>query len=57
MTTLDGTAQLVTITITGSNDAAIITGTATGAVIEAGGVANGTPGTTATGDLYRHRRG
>ena len=30
----------------------MITGTATGTVIEAGGVANGTPGTpTATGDL------
>ena len=51
-TTVDGTAQLVTITIQGANDAAVITGTATGAVTEAGGVANGTPGTpTATGDL------
>ena len=48
----DGTAQLVTITINGSNDAAVITGTSTGTVLEAGGVANGTPGTpTATGDL------
>ena len=44
----DGTPQLVTITITGTNDAAIITGTATGAVDEAG-VVPGTP--TATGDL------
>ena len=51
-TTVDGTAQLVTITIHGANDAAVITGTATGAVTEAGGVNNGTPGTpTATGDL------
>jgi VCBS repeat-containing protein len=51
-TTVDGTSQLVTITITGSNDAALITGTDTGAVVEASGVANGTPGTpTATGDL------
>jgi len=51
-TTIDGTQQLVTITINGANDAAVITGTATGAVIEAGGVANGTPGTpTATGNL------
>ena len=51
-TTLDGTAQLVTITIQGANDAAAITGTATGTVTEAGGVNNGTPGTpTATGDL------
>ena len=29
-TTVDGTAQLVTITINGANDAAVITGTATG---------------------------
>ena len=50
--TVDGTAQLVTITIQGANDAAVITGTATGVVTEAGGVANATPGTpTATGDL------
>ena len=42
----------MTITINGANDAAVITGTATGTVVEAGGVANGTPGTpTATGDL------
>ena len=35
----------------------MITGDATGDVIEAGGVANGTPGMpTATGDLERHRR-
>ena len=52
VTTVDGTAQLVTITINGANDAAVISGPATGTVIEAGGVANGTPGTpTATGDL------
>ena len=51
-TTIDGTSQVVTITINGANDAAVITGTSTGAVVEAGGVANGTPGTpTATGDL------
>ena len=51
-TTVDGTAQLVTITINGANDAAVITGAATGSVTEAGGVNNGTPGTpTATGDL------
>ena len=51
-TTVDGTAQVVTITINGTNDAAVITGPATGTVVEAGGVANGTPGTpTATGDL------
>ena len=51
-TTVDGTSQVVTITIDGANDAAVITGPATGTVVEAGGVANGTPGTpTATGDL------
>src|SRR6185369_5138700 len=44
----DGTARVVTITITGTNDAAIITGTASGTVVEAG-VVPGTP--TATGDL------
>ena len=51
-TTVDGTAQLVTITIHGANDAAVISGDTSGAVTEAGGVANGTPGMpTATGDL------
>ncbi len=50
--TVDGTSQVVTITINGANDAAVITGTATGAVTEAGGVNNGTPGIpVATGDL------
>ena len=50
--TVDGTAQLVTVTIHGANDAAVVTGTAAGSVLEAGGVNNGTPGTpTATGDL------
>ena len=50
--TEDGTAQTVTITINAQNDAAVITGTATGSVTEAGGVNNGTLGTpTATGDL------
>ena len=50
--TIDGTTQLVTITINGSNDAAVITGPVTGTVVEAGGIANGTPGTPiATGDL------
>ena len=48
-TTVDGTEQLVIITINGRNDAAVISGDANGSVIEAGGVANGTP--TATGDL------
>ena len=50
--TADGTTQVVTITIHGANDTAVISGETTGSVIEAGGVANGTPGTpTATGDL------
>ena len=39
-----GTAtQSVTITINGTNDAAVITGDTTGTVVEAGGVNNGTP--------------
>jgi len=52
VTSVDGTTQVVTITITGSNDAAVISGTTSGAVTEAGGVANALPGTpTATGTL------
>src|SRR5205814_7111173 len=48
--TIDGTTQVVNVTIHGTNDAAIISGTSTGSVVEAGGVANATPGTpTATG--------
>ena len=50
--TEDGTSQLVTVTIHAQNDAAVITGTATGDVTEAGGIDNGTPGThTASADL------
>ena len=50
--TIDGTAQVVSITINGTNDAAIISGTATGSVVEAGGVSNAIAGTpTATGTL------
>ena len=55
ITVSDGTLssdQIFAITINGTNDAAFISGTATGTVIEAGGVANATPGTpTATGTL------
>ena len=52
VTTLDGTAQVVTITIHGSNDAAVISGTTTGSVTEAGGVANAAPGApSVTGSL------
>src|SRR5204862_6931674 len=46
------TSQTVTATIHGANDAAVIAGTSTGSVIEAGGVNNGTLGTpTASGTL------
>ena len=49
---IDGTSQVVTIIITGANDAAVVSGTTAGSVVEAGGVNNGTPGTpAATGDL------
>ena len=45
-------SQAFTININGVNDAAIISGTTTGSAVEAGGVANATPGTpTATGTL------
>lgn len=55
VTVSDGTLsdhQTFAIAINGTNDAAIISGTATGSAIEAGGVGNATPGTpTATGTL------
>jgi VCBS repeat-containing protein len=52
VTAADGTAQVLSVTVTGANDAAVISGTKTGAVVEAGGVANATTGTpTATGTL------
>ncbi len=52
ITSADGTPQQIDITITGANDAAVITGTATGSVTEKGGVNNGTAGVaTATGTL------
>ncbi|MDE5456843.1 hypothetical protein GWE18_29260 [Bradyrhizobium sp. CSA112] len=52
VTALDGTEQLVTVTINGTNDAAIICGTKQGSVIEAGGVANSVScKPTATGTL------
>ena len=45
-------SQLVTVTINGTNDAAVITGETTGAVVEAGGVNNAIPGTpTDSGNL------
>jgi VCBS repeat-containing protein len=52
VTSVDGTARVVTVTINGTNDAAVIAGTSTGAVTEASGVANAIAGTpTATGTL------
>src|SRR5205823_1061931 len=45
VTTSDGTPQQIPITINGTNDAAIISGTTTGAVTEAGGINNATTGT------------
>src|SRR5205823_2919288 len=52
VTTVACTAQVVTITIYGTNDATIISGTSSGTVVEAGGVANAIAGTpTASGTL------
>jgi len=48
VTTVDGTAEVVTITIHGTNDAAIISGTTTGSVIEASCARPGTPIATGT---------
>jgi VCBS repeat-containing protein len=50
VTTLDGTAQLVTITINGANDAPVGVNDA-GSATEAGGVNNSTPGSNATGNV------
>ena len=46
--TVDGTTQVVTITITGTNDAAIVSGATAGSVIEAGGTTPGMPVATGT---------
>jgi VCBS repeat-containing protein len=48
VTTIDGTPQVVTITINGANDAAVVNGTATGSVTEAGACTYGTPIATGT---------
>jgi VCBS repeat-containing protein len=48
VTTIDGTPQVVTITINGANDAAVVCGTATGSVTEAGACTYGTPIATGT---------
>ncbi|OCK56011.1 VCBS domain-containing protein [Bradyrhizobium sp. LMTR 3] len=49
VTTIDGTAQVVTITINGANDAAVVSGTTAGSVIEDSGTKCDEP--TATGTL------
>ncbi|WP_189635561.1 VCBS domain-containing protein [Rhizobium grahamii] len=49
VTSEDGTTTTVTVDILGTNDAAVIGGTMTGSVTEAGATGPGTP--TATGDL------
>jgi VCBS repeat-containing protein len=52
VTSADGTAsETITVTLHGANDAAVISGDASGDATEAGGVANGTAGSDATGDL------
>src|SRR5947207_10854072 len=43
--TADGTELVVTITITGTNDAAVVSGYISGSMVEAGGVANADAGT------------
>jgi VCBS repeat-containing protein len=48
VTTIDGTPQVVKITINGANDAAVICGTTTGSVTEAGACTYGTPIATGT---------
>ena len=48
---VDGTAQQISVTIHGANDAAVVGGTDTGTVVEAGGVNNAilnTPTTSGT---------
>jgi VCBS repeat-containing protein len=52
VTTIGGTPEVVTVTIQGSNDAAVVSGDTHGYVVEAGGVHNANPGVpTATGLL------
>jgi T1SS-143 domain-containing protein len=49
VTSADGTAsQLIDVTVTGSNDSASISGTATGNVVEAGAAGAGTPSASGT---------
>ncbi|MEH2531090.1 VCBS repeat-containing protein [Bradyrhizobium sp. AZCC 1588] len=48
VTTIDGTAQVVTVTINGANDAAVISGATTGSVIEDSGAKCDEPTVTGT---------
>ena len=50
VTTADGTAQVLTVTITGTNDAALITGTATASLTESN-AAQSTGGTLTATDV------
>ncbi|SCK21942.1 VCBS domain-containing protein, partial [Vogesella sp. LIG4] len=50
VTTADGTAQVITVSILGTNDAAVITGTSTAALTESN-VAQGTGGTLSATDV------
>ena len=50
VTTADGTSQTLTVTMTGTNDAAVITGTATGAITESN-VAQSVSGSLAATDV------
>jgi VCBS repeat-containing protein len=52
--TVDGTPSTVKITITGTNDAAVITGDVVGEVTEAGGTANAEPGTPSASGQLQH---
>ncbi|HSW06524.1 beta strand repeat-containing protein, partial [Aquabacterium sp.] len=52
VSSVDGTAQVVTVSIAGRNDTALISGDTTGTAVEAGGAANATAGTAASGELY-----
>src|SRR5260221_8963875 len=52
--TADGTEQAVTITIHGTNDAAVVSGTTSGSVTEAGGVANADSGIPTANRTLNH---
>ena len=51
VTAIDGTTHDITITITGTNDAAVIAGVDTGDVTEDGGVAEAVSGTLTISDV------